>query len=357
MPPFNKEGRFRVEIRDHNRAYVRTLPYRNLQGEWFIGPQGAQIRFDSTYREIGLTASQFEVGKHEIWLWDSMIPGYPIFQGPATLATADTTDGSLNIQASDYLWYFGKRLLLETEYYTGKPENAMSDLLTFTNGRRDTGVVASIEQAGTQDIAALLQSGDMQSIADAWDDVSQMGDGVDYYIRGDGATAGDPILHLWGAYKKPTPKPIKIEYPGGALESATYEQQGSGLGNFVVIIGSGAGFTNYGTAVNATKITEYDAQFEIADDASQNTNASLNHQAAVRLKKTQSTLLLPTLVVKSEHYNPFVDFDLGDRFTAVISDEWVQYSGPARAIGMQITVGENDEVTTNIYTNDEEEIT
>jgi hypothetical protein len=348
------QGRFVVEIRDHAAAIVRTIPYANMQCETFLNSQGGNLRFDLPFRGTELTPSQLQAGKHEIWVWDTLrVTTFPIFAGPVTQITVGSR-GPLAVTCADPLWYFSRRLLLTDKVYTGLPEAGMADLLAFTNGRRATGISAVTDTASATNISAVFKSNDFSQIDDLLSQLSDMGDGVDYYVRRDGASFASQ-LHLFGGRKKPTRKTIGMTYPG-ELTSYTYQQIATGLANVIFIVGSGSGYANYGSATGAAQIAAYNAQYEKSESANQNSNTTLNKQAATRLKATADIIRTPTIVLKTPSWEPWSDFDLGDRFLINVQDEWVQYTNNIRVVGWQASFS-NDEITTVLYTNTEAEIT
>jgi hypothetical protein len=347
-------GRFSVEVRSNSGVRLTSLPYYDMQGTWFLGDQGCNLSFTTHFRNLGLTFANFYPGKHEIWLWDKKVTGYPIFAGPITQITAGS-DGRVSVQASDPLWYLSKRTLSTTASYSGKPESAISSLMTYTQSRWTLNTTTVVESSGTQNIAAQYGIGDIPQLSDLFQQLEQMGDGVDYLFRNDG-TSFARKFHLWGGKKKTT-KTLGLNYPGGALQAYSMELLATGIANYIFVVGSGTGLANFGTASSITKITEYNNIFEESDDAGQYLTTSLNSQAATLLKGKKSAMQIPTIVVRSQYFSPFVDFDLGDQFRVMINDDYVQYQGTVRCIGFQITFGTNDDLTTTIYTNNTEEVT
>jgi len=358
VAPFGA-GRFRVEVRGHFKEMVKMIPYRNLQMTFFLGSQGATLTMDVSFRKLGLTFANFYPGKHEIWVWDAKVPSFPIFAGPITQLSANSTNGTISVNASDPLWYLSRRVLFSQVFYSGKPEAAMQDLLSKANTASPTGIVGHIDQNGTQNIAAMFGQGEVNDFATYFGQLQTMGDGIDYYIRNDGSGgSNDRWLHMWGGKKGSTPGnlPLGLNYPSEVLPAYSLQLIATGIANVVIVVGQGS-VASFGTAYNSSKITEYNYKYDLATDSNQNSTSTLNQQAAQVLKQVQSTQQVPSITIRSEYYNPFVDFDLGDKFHVRIDDDYVQIDQVIRCIGFQMTVDPNDDIVTNIYTNSTEAVT
>lgn len=351
-PPNFAGGRFKLEVFDHSGAFVVDLPYLNMQGEWFLNEQGEQLRFSVPYRSVAkLTSSKLIPGKHEVWLWDKAYSStIPIFQGPIIDAVVSSSDGLLNVSAAGYLWYFSKRVISSLQTFSSvKPESIMSSLLTYTNGVRNTRVVASTPTAGTTNISQTYRAPDRVVIADAWSDLAGLGDGVDYYMRYSGSA---PTLYLYGGKKKTT-KTFVLEYHG-TMKSYAFTTSALGMANQLFLRGN-TGII--GSAADSTSQSTYDALYEKVDSANLTAKSSLNTAAATRIKTLKNPKQIPQIIAKSDYFDPFVDLDLGDQMLIVIDDYYVQYSGTSRIVGWQLSFGANDEITTVFYLNDLNEVT
>lgn len=335
--------RFRLESHRHDGTFVAALPYRNLQSESFMGSQGGSLRGEVPFRGYKqVTAANLYAGIHELWLYDlSYSTSNPIFSGPLWDATPSSSTGTVSVAAQDPLSYLVKRLLKVTKVYTAQqPADMMIDLFNYTNGIRATNITTSKITSNAQTVTQTYKAGERNKILDLFDSISAMGDGVDYYARGN-------VLTFYGGLKNPSSSTKVLEY-GGDLDGYSVQYNAEGICNDLDEISSDNGLI--GHAADAGLQTTYDALYQESESSDLINITSLNNSAATRLKPQKQTLVIPSIVTKK--YSPVMDFDFGDQFTIIIDDEYTQYNGLIRVKGWQITIGQGDNVTTVIYNND-----
>lgn len=349
QPPFSPAGaRFRVEIHNKDATYVMTVPYRNIQMEAFLGDRGAQLRCEIPFRGFPfITQAKLYSGIHELWLFDKYYQSgsVPIFAGPIWDITVNSGGGVLSLAAQDALSYLAKRVLKTAKSYAAQqPADMMSDLLTYTSGIRALLMTANKQTSNAATVTVSYQAAARLLILDLFKSIAAMGDGVDYYCRHDGTTNQ---LMLYGGLKKPTKLTRQLSY-GGQMASYSLQYNASSISNDEDLVSS-TGLI--GNAVDAAKQATYNALYQkVTTGSDLQTTASLNTAAAVLLANDNDTLIVPTFTVKA--LTPLVDFDFGDQFNLYINDEYAQYTGTIRVTGWQLTIGQGDQTTAVIYTND-----
>lgn len=339
-------ARFAFESHDHAGNFTAALPYRNAQGEFMLNATGSQMRCEIPYRGFSqITQANLFAGKHELWVYDRKVSTIsPIFQGPIWDITADSSAGVLAVSAQDPLSYYAKKVLRTNKTYSALPEAAMSNLISYVGLANVPASITSISTAsnGATNISLRYRSYDRIVIADALNDISQMGDGVDYYIRGG-------VFYLYGGKIRPTAKSYALEY-GGALNQHSVQWNAQTLVNDYELLSNNG---RLGAASNTSKQTEYGVVYQAVDSGSDLTSTTaLNGAASTYLKANKSTKVIPTIVTATK--TPVLDFDFGDQFQIVINDGYVQVNKTIRVIGWQLTIGQGDNITTVIYTNDTE---
>lgn len=341
-------SRFRLESHNHDGKYLTSLPYRNLQGEWMLGAQGHSLRGEIPYRGYAqVTPSNFYAGKHEVWLYDSLVSATdPIFAGPVWDATASSSGGTINFSAQCPLSHLAKQRYRQYKLYTSaRPTTVMADLITYMNSIRATNIISTIAVANASTVATIqFLAADRLKLSEMLDNVAQLADGTDYYFTN---VSGKHTLNLYGGYIKPSSsKMFALEY-GGSMDGYSVQYNAQTIAaDFEVIASNGL----IGRATDTTKYTEYDFQYMDADTSELDNTADLNTAAAAKLKDTKNTKVIPSMVTRK--LIPWKDFTFGDQFTVSVNDWYVNLQQLIRVTGWQLTIGQGDKTTTVLYTKD-----
>lgn len=341
-------SRFELAAYDHNGEITAVVPYNNIQGESFLN-KPHQLRCNIPYRAYSwLTPETLYPGMHELFLFDNEAPN-PLFAGPIWTAIADSSSGVLNVSAQCPLSYLAKRTVQSDRVFTAEaPANIIADLITYVNAQRATNIGSFVATVNASVMSQTWKGVDSDTILDIITNLLTMLDGTDIFSR---SVVGGHTINIYGGKLNPTVSPRAWEY-GGVLKQFTLQVDASTITNDYKFYGSNGLF---GAASNPTKQAEYDALYSTADRNSDLVNqAALTASATTNLQGLVDPSQLPTIVVKDKF--PQVDFDFGDQFTIAINDGWAQYNDLIRIVGWQYTIGQQDNVTTNIYTNDTSEV-
>jgi len=342
------DARFRLESHDHTGAYITSLPYRNLQGEWMLNDAGCQLRGEIPYRGFSnVTQANFYPAKHEVWLFDNKYSTTdPIFAGPVWDVTASSSSGTINFSSQDALSYLAKRRLrVSKNYNTMSPPDMMADLISYVVAQYSTNIAADVQQYGTGTDSQSFLSADRNKINDLLAALSTLRDKTDYYFR---TLNGVHRLQLYGGQLKSRFATALLEY-GGRLDGYSLQINAQTICNLYDAIGQSGLISS---ASDTAKQTEYGQLYCDADLVDQSISTSLAATAAAALKDIKSAKVLPSIVTRK--LTPMVDFDFGSQFQIVVDDGWAQVNQTIRAIGWQLTIGQGDKTTTVIYSKDNE---
>jgi hypothetical protein len=348
-PVGRPDGRYHFETHDHEGQLLAYLPYRNAQGEFMLGLNGAQMRVDVPYRGYGyLSYDTLYPGKHELWIYDTKLQMY-IFQGPIWSATPSSSTGAISVSAQDALSYLAKRLIITYKQYESpdKPEDVLAALLADVNGYWLINSMnsSSIMRNGSKAIDLIVyKSYELNKVSDLFTSVSAMGDGVEFYVR-------NGTLWLYGGGIQGDKKPLSMEY-GGNMDGHSVEFNAQTIANADRFVGDNG---RVGYAGNDDKKTEYDMLYQDVTTGSDLTSTTdLANAAATDLKNKQDTLIVPTMVTRK--LTPMKDFDFGTNFLVYVNDWYVQLSKVIRTIGWQLTITGGDKTTTVIYSKDSDTV-
>lgn len=362
-PIYRGNSRFRVDVTDFDNNYICSLPYQNMQGEWKLGIDNENVRFEVPYKvNQWLTPEMLVPGKHMIFLYDKLLPSAnPIrFAGPLWDVTASSGGGTLNCSASGLLSLYKKRLFRFTQTYTGKPEEAILNVLTVINAvyrMFGTGVLGSIITAGTKNLTALLMhSEDNVIVFDLLKDICEMGDGIDLFTKWTGFdSTASAVIQLYGGRIKPVAPVLFLEYgarpskdnlPGLSSYSLTKTAQPIANSSYVISSTSLAG-----NAQDIAARAEYGQLYEESEQGTVGLNSQIDTdaRATLNLKKAPKAVIIPQLVLKG--LDPLIDFTYGDQVQVTIDDGWASYDGIVRVVGWQSTIGRHDQMTNVVYLN------
>lgn len=141
-----------LESRTKSGNFLATLPYRNLQGEFWRN-KADQIRFEVPLSHQAITRSTFYPAQHEIWGYRN---GIKIFAGPLWDVTASSDNKVLSCSAEGLESYLeGRRLDAPVTYTNSYRESIINDLVI---NKAQTGTNASLGLTWGLDYAQTFDS-------------------------------------------------------------------------------------------------------------------------------------------------------------------------------------------------------
>lgn len=334
---------FVMESRTVAGSYLATLPFRNLQGEFFLSKPD-QFRWELPLYHPSITRSTFFPGKTEMWLWRN---GAKIFAGPLWDATANSGTKKITCAAEGLESYFDvRRISADTS-------------LTGTLGDNAWALIAA-SQAMTDGNLFITQGTTTGAIS-----------GTYKYAKDEGLYIGNVITDLsdGGAFDWEitparvfniyTPRigsraRVRLEY-GGNVNNYSDQVMGKYEANDVLI--KGPGTTVSQPTIDTVKRSEYGLRQFTDSNTAMKTQTLLNGYASRVLALRRDSREIPQIGVNTVGVNPLDgDITLGQISRLVINDGWVTYDQDMRMSGFQLTAGKHGEETFILYLSDLREI-
>lgn len=338
---------WRMESRSVTGAYLATLPFRNLQGEFFMNKPD-QIRWTMPLHGSNINTNQFYPGITEVWL---LRDDAKVFVGPVWDANLSTKDNTMNCSAEgleSYLWQLN--IISDVEYATTFGQmawnliNTAQGLTGGNYGITNGGLVAGGAPSGTVKYAGA----EMLVIGDEITNLSEMSTGFDWEIDVNRAFK-EYYPRLSGAAN------VRLEY-GGNVTGYSLQVMGKYEANYVKIQGPDNSISS--PSVDTTARGKYGLRMYSESQTGMKSLTQLNGYAALVLKRRAEARVIPQVAVRSQDVNPFVgDITFGEVAPLVIDDEWTQFNQNMRLDGFQLTLGKHGEETFVLYLNDLREVT
>lgn len=336
-----------LESRDVTGKYLGTLPFRNLQGEFFLNKPD-QIRWTMPLHGLNMTTAQFYPGKTEVWLWRD---GVKVFVGPVWDANLSTKDNTMNCSAEgleSYLWQLN--IISDVKYSTTYGQmawnliNTVQGLTGGNYGIVNGGLVSGGAPSGTVKYAG----NEMIVIGDAITDLSNMDTGFDWQI--------DVNRNFVEYYPRLSGNAnVRLDY-GGNVTGYSLQVMGKYEANYVKI--QGPDNTISSASIDTTMRSQYGLRMYVESQTGMKSAAQLNGYAALTLKRRRDVRLVPQVSIRSQDVNPFNgDISFGQIAPLFIDDEWTQFNQNMRLDGFQLTLGKHGEETFVLYLNDLREVT
>lgn len=336
---------FYLESRTRAGAYLMTLPFRDLQGEWFLS-KPCQLRWSMPFRTDGLTTSNFYPGKTEIWLWRD---GVKIFAGPLWDANPSSGDGQMSCASESIDSYLAfRRIVADTNFTNASRSDIAWNLINASQALTDGALnITRGTTIVTPNLTVKYKSAEGKYIYDAITDFAEDAYGFEWNIDPD---------RKFNTYSKGagTPSRIRLEY-GGNVNSYSIQAMGKWARNDILVLGHQSVVSQ--PVIDTAKRAEYGLRHLVESNTGLTTQTQLNGYAQRLLYMHRDTRYVPQLTVRSDSVNPFKG-DITYLATAPIqiNDYWVQIDQVMQCSGWQLTVGKNGQETFNLYMQDLREV-
>lgn len=334
-----------MEARTRAGTYLATLPFYNLQGEFFMN-KPKQIRFTLPLRHEVITQTSVFPGKTEIWLLRNE---EKVYVGPLWNATASSKENTITCDSQSIESYLSLRRISADVTKSGpRSEIAWSlidDSQNKTNG--DLGITkGTVQDAPSMTIKYARKEGII--IADAIDEFASEADsGFDWEID---------VNRKFNTYypRIQARSRVRLEYLGN-ITSYSLQAMGMWEANDILIQGPDDAVSQ--TTVDVAKRSEFGLRQYVGSNTGAKTKTQLNNYAQDVLNKRRDIRLVPQVAVRSEEVNPFNgDITFGQLAHLFIDDSWAQFDEDMRLTGFQVTVGRHGEETFVLYLSDLREV-
>jgi hypothetical protein len=337
---------FRLEARTRAGLYLATLPFRDLQGEWWRN-KVKQLRFTLPLHHEVVTRTNVDPGKTEVQLFRNDVR---IYTGPIWNATASSGDGTLQCDSESLESYLDLRRLDQDLRYSAQPGGSvMWDLINRAQTGTDAALgftSGTIQTAPNRTVSWLKNDGNMYGTI-----VSEFADntsvGFDWEI--------DDQRRLQVYYPRPsTASRSKLEY-GGVVTGYSLQVQGKWAANDVVIKGDEA--IRSTPVIDTGRRSSYGLRQYFESNTDLTTNTAANDYAQRVLNLHRDVRTTPQVSLRTTDLNPFNgDIWFGQTAPVVIADDWTQFNQTMRCEGWQLTAGKHGNETIILYMTDMREV-
>lgn len=337
---------YRMESRTKSGLYLAPLPFRNLQGEFYMN-KPKQIRFNIPMDDAAITYNTFYPRKTEVWIYrnDSLL-----FAGPLWNATASSKERSLSCDAQSIDAYLYTRRIDADIKYTGTFGSTAWSLVTATQALTDGNLYVTqgtLVAGGSPSGTVTYTKAEGKYIYDAIDDLAGGDLGFDWEI-----TANRVLNQYYPRIQ--TNARTRLEY-GANVSSYSLQVMGQYEANNIIV--KGPDNTLSTTVVDTAKRNEYGLSHYVGSNTGLKSVTLLNAYADQILKLRRDARIIPQVSIRASTINPFDgDLSYGQLVTLVIDDGWAQFNQTMRVGGFQVTVGKHFEETFVLYLNDLREV-
>lgn len=330
-----------IESRTRSGQYLATLPFRDLQGEFFFS-KTREIRFTMAKSTLNdFTEADLYPGRTEIVLRRN---GVNIFCGPLWNLNVGTSEGKASLMAQDLSSYFNKRAIQTTERLIGTYGNIAWSMIATQQARNygNLGITrgTAVPSNGPSGYLKVTRG---DNVYDKLVEVS------------DGSNGFDWVFDVNRVYHQYYPRissraPIRLEY-GGNIQGFSNAIQGMYTGNDVMTVGKDGVVSNNVVDTNSKQV--YGIMDHVEDQTGIDNINLLDAHSGRALSRRQVPYKTPTIVLNSNMINPLEgDIGFGQVVTVVIDDGYTQYNNDLRCEGFQVSYGKSGNETFVLYTSD-----
>jgi hypothetical protein len=329
---------------------METLPFRNLQGEFFLNKPD-QIRWEMPLYDEHISFFTGFPGLHEIRLIRRS-QGFDrtVFCGPLWDYVLSSEMRRISGHAQSLDSYLDVRRVDENFKETGDAAdvawNLIQDTQALVNG--NLGIVLGLSPT-TFNVTVDVKKSEGKYIFDVIDDLSKSDPGFDWQI--DSTTRA---FDVWFP-RKDFVSTVDLEY-GGNVKKYAMQLMGKYLRNDVLIRGEDA----YTGAVDGTSRTKYGLRHYVDTYMDAVTVPQLQARAQLIRSLRREPKKVPSVVVDGDsNANPYEDpnsINTGFRVNLKIKDGPMDFEDVFRVIGWQLTIGQHDKETFVYYLNDLREV-
>jgi len=334
-----------LQARTRGGQYLATLPFFDLQGEFFMN-KPKQIRWSLPLRHEVITMKSVFPGKTEVWLLRN---DQKVFVGPLWNATASSKDNTLACDGQSVESYLSLRRINADVEKSGSRSDIAWSLINDTQSENsgDLGITAGTLSV-TPSMTTKYARGEGIYVFDAIDEfASEADDGFDWEID------VDRVFNTYYPRIQSRAR-VRLEYLGNITQ---YSLQAMGMWEANDILIKGPDDSLSQVTVDTVKRAEYGLRQYTGSNTSAKTQTQLNNYAQDILNKRRDIRLVPQVSVRTDNINPFEgDITIGQLSHLYIDDSWAQFDQDMRMTGFQVTVGRHGEETFVLYLSDLREV-
>lgn len=346
-----------VETRTKDGKRVAVMPYQNLQMEFLLNEPG-NCRFQVPINHSVVTRNNIEEIVHEVWVWRTgSASGSPVqlFAGPIWEIDTNSDGSSLQITANGLLSYFKKRLIDVNLVWktTNTGPGICSYLINWTQTKSfgalnitpyEGGSIAANFPGVSLGYELSYRSWETKVVYDAINDLGDnVSTGFDYEI-----IPGSRKFRTYTPSKGNT-IPGSLRYPVN-ISNYYMPRFGSRITNDFTIIGPGDGEkTLRGFAKDTNSMAKYGLMESYDSWGDAKSIGSLYSRALKFLAEHKTTTAVPNITLRGD-LAPFIfSYAPGDYVRVQIDNGYDQFDKVVRMTGYQLTAGEDDYETINVY--------
>lgn len=332
---------WQIESRTKADAYLATLPFRDLQGEFYYS-KTQEVRFSMSLSSLkDYTQNDIYPAKTEIVVKRN---GVAIFCGPLWSMSISSQDNKVSLMAQDISSYFTKRDIKSEAVLSGAYGDIAWSLISESQSRTNGNLYIT---RGTT-VGGSAPSGNYTptngaTLADTLEDIYSGSNGFDWVIT--------PQRVYNQFYPRINSNAnVRLEY-GANIKSYSSQIQGIYIGNSVRALGKDKLLTS--SVVDTTSQGIYGLMEHVESATGLENIGLLNDVATQTLADRRNPKDIPQIVLNSTLVNPFEgDITYGQLARIIINDGYISYDKVMKNVGFQLTVGRHGEETFNLYLND-----
>lgn len=332
-----------LESRTKSGAYLATLPFRDLQGEFYYSKTRA-LRWTMSLTSLNsFTINDFYPANTEVILYRD---GVKIFTGPLWDINISKNDSKATFMAEDLSSYFDRRRISTPVAMADTTCNMAWQMIAASQAEPNGNLGITRGTVGASPAGTFTPELHMM-LDKALESVYEGENGFDWVITAD---------RIYNQYypRIQSRANVRLEF-GGNVASYSINIQGKYTANDVVTVGKNKTFTTAAKDTNSQAV--YGLMQHVQSFTSTDNLPLLENYNAGVLALRAAPKDIPQLVLRTPEVNPFAnDVTYGQVVRTVIDDGWVQYDRDMRCTGFQLTVGKHGNEKFNLFLNDLREV-
>lgn len=333
-----------LESRTKSGTYLATLPFRDLQSEFYYSKTRA-LRWTMSLTSLNkLTTADIYPAKTEVVLWRN---GVKLFTGPLWDMNISTNDHKCTFTAEDISSYFEKRRVVSDATVSGNFGDIAWNMINASQQLTDGNLYITRGTTASTGPSGSFTPLKHQYLDDALKTLYEGDNGFDWVVTAD---------RVYNQYypRIQSRANVRLEY-GGNVASYSINIQGKYTANDVVTVGKDKTFSD--VLLDTNSRTTYGLMQHVGELTSTDNLVQLNAYNADLLTLRQAPKDIPQLVLRTSSVNPLDgDISYGQVARTVINDGYAQYDRDMRCTGFQLTVNKHGTEKFNLYLNDTREV-
>lgn len=331
-----------IESRTKSGQYLATIPFRDLNGEFYYS-KTRSMRFSMAQSDLNmLTTDDIYPALTEIIVYRD---GEKVFCGPLWDLTISSTEHTVKCVAGDLSSYFEKRTIPVDQKLSGSYGDIAWTMITQSQSR--TGGALGITRGTTVGGGApsgtnfKLTAG--KYLNEIHEDLSDGKNGFDWTIT------PDRVYHQY--YPRLNSRAnVRLEY-GGNIKSYSDQIHGKYMGNSLRTVGKDGVLSD--VVVDTNSRTKFGLMDHLAEQTGLSNINLLNDHNARQLDLRRVPYQSPGIVLNSTLIDPFAgDINYGQVATVVIDDGYTQYNKDMLCKGFSMFYSKSGNETFTLYMED-----